>query len=238
MPTPTTPQINLFFTSKTEGNLAFHVGDHEADVINNHKLLAKKLNYNIDKLVYMKQIHSDIVHVLNSSDDFYNPPTCDALVTNKKDTPIMVMVADCSPVLFYDDIRGVIAVAHAGREGAFKNIVQKTISTMVSEFNSKVKNIYVKIGANIDVCCYEVGKEIYDEGCKLGYKNSFEARDKCYFLDIDKILKKQLLACGIDKNSIETCGECTCCTTTKYYSYRAEKNTGRFSGVIYLKNDI
>jgi YfiH family protein len=147
----------------------------------------------------------------------------------------MVMVADCSPVLFYDDTRGVIAVAHAGREGAFKNIMRKTIFSMISEFNSKEQNIYVKIGANIDLCCYKVGQEIYDRGCKLGHKESFQIKNGCYFLDIDKILKKQLLTCGISTKHIEISNECTCCNTTKYYSYRAEAKTGRFAGIIYLK---
>jgi YfiH family protein len=228
-------QSNIFFTSKDDGNLAFHVGDDENRVIKNHEVLANKLGYDKNKLIHMKQIHSDIVHIVNDDDNFQNPPECDALVTNKKNTPLMVMVADCSPVLFYDNTEGIIAVAHAGREGAFKNIMQKTISSMISEFNSKVQNIHVKIGANIDVCCYEVGQEIYNEGCKLGFTKAFEIRDNCYFLNIDKILKEQLLACGIDERHIEIYDECTCCNTTKYYSYRAEAKTGRFAGVIYLK---
>ncbi len=225
-------QSNIFFTSKADGNFAFHVGDDEKSVIKNHEALARKLRYNKNKLVHMKQIHSNIVHIVNDDDNFTNPPTCDALVTNKKNIPLMVMVADCSPVVFYDDIDGVIAVAHAGRQGAFKNIVRKTVEVMACGFNSKPKNIKVKIGANIDVCCYEVGKEIYDEGCKLGFKKAFEIREKKYFLDIDSILKKQLLACGICQKNIKISKECTCCDTKKYFSHRKEQNTGRFCAVI------
>jgi len=228
-------QSNIFFTSKTNGNLAFHVGDDKKNVIKNHDCLASKLGYDRDRLIHMKQIHSDIVHIVDGSDNFLNPPTCDALVTNKKNTPIMVMVADCSPIIFLDNICGVIGVAHAGREGAFKNIIKKTLNSMACEFNSSVKNIQVKIGANISVCCYEIGKEIYDDGCKLGLEYAFEIRDKRYFLDINSILKKQLLACGIDKKNITITDECTSCNTQKYYSYRAEKKTGRFGGIIYLK---
>jgi len=213
------PKAHILFTSKADGNLAFHVGDDKNNVIKNHKSLAKTHRYNYNKLIHMKQIHSSLVHTVSDNDNFTNPPTCDALVTNKKSTPLMVMVADCSPVIFFDDVDGVIAVAHAGRQGAFKNIVTKTIEVMACEFNSKPKNIKVKIGANIDVCCYEVGSEIYDEGCKLGFEKAFEIRQKRHFLDIDFILKKQLLACGINEKSIEICNECTCCNTQKYYSH-------------------
>jgi len=78
-------------------NLAFHVGDNLEDVDTNHTILAKELDYNKDSLVHMKQIHSDIVHLVDDNDNFTNPQSCDALVTNKKNTPLMVMVADCSP---------------------------------------------------------------------------------------------------------------------------------------------
>lgn len=223
-------KISYFFTTRLDGNLAFHVGDNTTDVTNNHKALANKFGYDINKLIHMKQIHSDIVHIVNDNDDFYNPPECDALVTNKKHTPLMVMVADCTPVIFYDDVKEVIAVAHAGREGAFKNIVKKTLLSMASKFHSNIKNIYVKIGANIDVCCYEVGKEIY----KSKFDYAFEIRDGKYFLNINKIIKTQLLICGIDKKHIEISDECTHCKNKKYYSYRAKKQTGRFAGVIYL----
>ncbi len=51
----------------------------------------------------MNQIHSDIVKIVTSASNFQTPFTCDALITNKKNTPLMVMVADCAPILFYDD---------------------------------------------------------------------------------------------------------------------------------------
>lgn len=101
-------------------NLAFHVQDNSANVITNHEKLASNLNYNKRTLVHMKQIHSDIVHIVSDDNNFDNPPTCDALITDKKNIPLMVMVADCSPILFYDKTKEVIAVAHAGRQGTFK----------------------------------------------------------------------------------------------------------------------
>ncbi|MEA2090905.1 MAG: laccase domain-containing protein, partial [Campylobacterota bacterium] len=105
------------FTTRESGNLAFHVDDNPKNVQRNHELLASKLNYEKRRLVHMKQIHSDIVHLVDANDNFGNPPTCDALITDKKNIPIMVMVADCSPILFYNDKQKVIAVAHAGRQG-------------------------------------------------------------------------------------------------------------------------
>lgn len=94
-------------------NLAFHVSDNKNDVIKNHQALAIQLGYDYTKLIYMRQIHSDIVHIVTDKDNFYTPTTCDALITNKKNIPIMS--ADCVPIIIYDSRLHVIAVVHAGR---------------------------------------------------------------------------------------------------------------------------
>ncbi|MDP2893413.1 MAG: peptidoglycan editing factor PgeF [Sulfurimonas sp.] len=223
------------FTSRGSGNLAFHVEDDPLHVEKNHKALAEALNYDKKSLVHMKQIHSDIVHVV-TNEDFKTPPTCDALITNKPQIPLMAMVADCSPLLLYDKAKNVIAVAHAGRAGAFKNIVKITVEKMCKEFGSNPKDIYVSIGASIGVCCYEVGCEIYEEAKALHLEYAMQKRDESFYLDVNKILKKQLIECGIDEQNIEIFNECTSCNTDKYFSYRAEKQTGRFAGVLMIKN--
>ena len=223
--------LKHFFSSKIDGNLAFHVGDSDSNVLKNHQNLAKKHNYDLQNLLHMKQIHSDSVHIVKSGDDFNNPPTCDALITKEKNRPLMVMVADCSPILFYDDIQRVIAVAHVGRAGAFKNIIKNTVDELVF-LGSKPKDIVVCVGANIKSCCYEVGEEIFKEAKELNLDYSVQKRDEKLFLDIDSIITKQLKGCGVV--DVEFLPHCTSCTKDSLYSYRAEGKTGRFAGVIEL----
>lgn len=222
------------FTTRICGNLAFHVNDNLKSVILKHKELAKSLNYNFHSLIHMKQIHSSSIHIINENDNFNNPQSCDALITNKINIPLMVMVADCSPILFYDSVRDVIAVAHAGREGTFKNIVKNVIDSMNKNFDSISTDIKVSIGASIGVCCYEVGSEISDEAKKLSLDYAIQIRENRYYLNISKILESQLLESGILKENLEISNECTCCQSDKYFSYRADKNTGRFAGIICL----
>jgi len=235
-------QIKFFFTTKKDGNLAFHVGDNKNKVLHNHQQLAQKHNYNYKKLIYMQQIHSDIVTIVNKK-GFDTPPKCDALITNSYDTPLMVMVADCTPILLYDSHRGVVAAIHAGRAGAFNNIIKKTITKMQLHFNSNIADIKVAIGPSIGVCCYEVGEEISMEAKKLKLSYAIKTQNKKYYLDIGKIIDAQLKENGIKKQNITKSELCNCCENRSYYSYRAAKKTGRFAGVIYLeslniKNDI
>ena len=67
------------FTDENDGNLAFHVEDNEINVIKNRKNLALKLGYNYEDLVYMNQIHSSNIIVVDE-----NSPklvdNCDLLV--------------------------------------------------------------------------------------------------------------------------------------------------------------
>jgi len=183
----------------------------------------------------MKQIHSSIVHIVDVDNDFNNPVIADALITDKIDTPLMVMVADCSPILFYDNNKNVIAVAHAGRQGAFKNIIYNVIKSFQNNFDSNLEDIYVSIGASIGVCCYEVGLEIYNEAKKINLEFAIKKKDNKYYLNISKILLSQLNDCNINRKNIDISEDCNCCKNNKYFSYRAEGTTGRFSGVILLK---
>jgi YfiH family protein len=183
----------------------------------------------------MKQIHSSLVHIVNDNDNFNNPPTSDALITNKVYTPLMVMVADCSPILFYDPKKRVIAVAHAGRAGAFNNIVQNVLKSFTKEFHSNIHDIFVSVGPAICQECYEVGVEIYEQTKELHLQYAIKQKDDKYYLDIRAILYKQLINAGVLQENIEMSKECSSCNTQEYYSYRAEGKTGRFSGVLMLK---
>ena len=146
----------------------------------------------------------------------------------------MVMVADCTPVLFFDPLHKAIGVAHAGRAGAFGNIVKNVVETMRSEYGSKPEDIIICIGPAIGVCCYEVGVEIY-EASKGEFGYAFEIREGSYYLDINKILLSQLKKCGIQEQNIQNDRVCTACNTQKYFSYRAEGDTGRFAGILMLR---
>jgi len=211
------------------------VNDKKTDVIQNHKKLATLLAYDVNTLVHMKQVHKTKVRVVGEFENFSTPPTCDALITNKKHVPLMVMVADCSPILFYDSKKEVIAVAHAGRAGAFSNIIKETLDSYKENFNSKPQDIFVTVGASIKSCCYEIGKEIAEQAISLNLGYALIKRhDSCY-LDIHSILKLQLSDAGIPKQNIEFSDLCTSCNNDKYFSYRANKNDGRFAGIICLK---
>jgi hypothetical protein len=105
---------------------------------------------------------------------------------------------------------------------------------MQREFNTKADDLIVSIGPAIGSCCYEVGKEIFED-VKNTLAYAFEDRDNRYYLDVNKIILTQLYECGVKDENIENDRVCTVCNTDKYYSYRAEGKTGRFAGILMLR---
>ena len=217
------------FTDKNDGNLAFHVEDNEINVIKNRKNLALKLGYNYEDLVYMNQIHSaNIIVVDENSPKLVD--NCDSIITRSKNLPLMVMVADCIPILMFDSKQGVVAAIHAGRNSTFLEISKKTAEVFIEKFSSNPEDIRVILGASIQKCCYEVS----DELSKI-VENSFgkEFVENNY-IDLQGINKKQLNDLGI--KNIEISNICTKCGDKSYFSYRKDKKTGRFAGIIILKD--
>lgn len=217
-------------------NLAFHVGDKEEDVVENHRLLGETLNYDYHKLVHMLQIHSDIVTIVDSTMNFVSPPQCDALITNRVNVPLMVMSADCTPILIYDPITHVIAAVHAGRVGALNAILPKTLQTMQDHFGTSLEDVQIVLGPSIHGCCYEINEVIANEVKEKGYENALLYQKEKVFLDVNTILHHQLREMRISSQCIESESLCTSCHCEDYFSYRADhQRTGRIAGIIVLR---
>ena len=241
-----TPHKNLLhaFTTKEGGfsqipftgnNLAYHVQDQIEIVDKNHAELAKYLNYSQNSLIRMNQVHGDNIVEITKDNKHVDIPSCDALITNLINTPLMVMVADCLPILLYDPIKKVIAAVHAGRAGVFTELIPKSIQQMQTNYQSEPENIQVILGPSIHNCCYEVGEEIKDEAYDKAYSYAITEKNDRYYLDLISIVKQQLKTANIQTNNVEISKLCTACNTRLFYSYRAEKKCGRFAGIIMLK---
>lgn len=223
------PKIIHFFTSTKEGNLAYHVGDDKHSVTKNREALSFKYNFDISTLRYMNQVHGNRVQIV-THDSKNLIDECDGLITNEMDLPLMVMVADCIPILFKDESKGVIAAVHAGRNSTFLNISKITAETMIKEFDCKPSDIKVQLGPSIQKCCYEVSSEL----ANIVKKSFGEGFVNHRLIDLQGINKKQLQSLGI--TNIEISSICTKCSNQPYYSYRKNNHTGRFAGIIMQKN--
>jgi YfiH family protein len=238
--------ISAHFTTRHGGissspydtfNLAFHVGDNPRDVLKNHHILADKLGYDPNKLIHMRQIHSNTIIPVNPSMNFDAPPQCDALITNHTDMPLMVMSADCTPILLYDPVNHAIGAVHAGRAGALNRILPLTLEAMQKNYNTAFSDIQIVFGPSIQGCCYEINESIAHEVKEKGYEEALIRTKKKVSLEVNMILHMQLKELGIESEQIESINQCTACNSHDFFSYRADaQHTGRIAGVILLRS--
>ena len=239
-----TPLIGAFTTrhggvSKEpfkSANFAFHVHDNQSNVIENHRILSNTLGYSYSSLVHMKQIHSDKVLIADPTLTFDTPVECDALITNHKQLPLMVMSADCTPVLLYDESSMSIGVVHAGRAGALNKILIKAIEKMVLTYNADLSTLKIVLGPAIHGCCYEINATIAEDVTSAGYSQALHEKNGSIYLDVNTILMEQLRSLNIIPEHIEIINRCTACESNDFFSYRADaQHTGRIAGIIALK---
>jgi polyphenol oxidase len=111
-------------------NLGDHVGDDPAAVAANRARLASAIGLGADRVVWMNQVHGDRVEVVDGPRDAAFDDT-DAMVTATPRLALAVVTADCVPVLLADARAGVAGAAHAGRVGAARGIVARTVEAML-----------------------------------------------------------------------------------------------------------
>jgi len=208
-------------------NMSYFVGDSEQNVKMNRKHFLDELGITIEQLAIPKQVHSDVVIKIDKPGEY---ESCDALITNKQNIFLTVIVADCVPIFIYDPNTKSIAAVHAGWRGSISKVVEKTIRLMETSFKVKVNDLIAFIGPSAGVCCYEVGKEVAE---KFESKYLTKKLDKRIFLDLKLFNKDLLIKCGVNENNIETCNLCTICNPTIFHSYRRDgKHSGRMMGII------
>ncbi len=199
-------------------DIKLNIDNNILNIFSNKPLKDLLKEQKLDIYYEVKQTHSDIVHILDNN--YINQSIGDAIITNKKNTPIIIKVADCVPILIYDKENKVISLVHSGGKGTLKNITIKTIETILSRYNSKKENIYVYIYPSIRNCHFEIEQDVYslfkDQISNIDkYTNKLENK---YYIDMQSIIKDKLIEIGIT-NIIDT-NICTYCNHDKYYSYR------------------
>lgn len=148
-------------------NLAFHVGDDSECVRENRRRFASEAGYSGDNLICARQVHGDNVRVASGNErgrgsfDLDSAlPDCDALITREPDLPLLILVADCAPVLLVDPINRVCAVVHAGWRGALAGIAGKAVQAMAEEFGTRAPDVLAAIGPCLSTANLEVGEEV------------------------------------------------------------------------------
>ncbi|MFZ2176084.1 MAG: peptidoglycan editing factor PgeF [Rhodococcus sp. (in: high G+C Gram-positive bacteria)] len=210
-------------------NLGDHVGDDPAAVEANRRRLAEKIGVPFDHLVWMEQIHSRNVTVVDGPRDSVVPAT-DALVTTVPGLALATLSADCVPLLLSDDEAGVIAAVHAGRIGARLGIVPKVLDVMVEQ-GARIDRIGAFLGPAASGRRYEVPAAMQADVEKHLPGSATRTVKGTPGLDLRAGIRKQLLDAGVA--GVAEDPRCTIEDPT-LFSHRRGAPTGRLAAAIWM----
>lgn len=161
-------------------NLGLHVGDDDEAVLENRRRAAAALGAGLGDMVFCNQAHDRNVHVVTVSDRGRGSQSLDdaiaatdALVTTEPGIVLVVMVADCVPVVLYDPAAHVLACAHAGWRGTVARVSEEAVTAM-RRLGSRPEDIVAGVGPAIAPDRYQVGEDVLEAARKCFGDNSAE----------------------------------------------------------------
>jgi len=243
-------------------SLGFSDGDARENVLANRTKFLAALGAEHMKLVTLRQVHSDILHVLDAFPE--QMPRGDAAITRAPGLLLAAETADCVPILLADTEQRAVAAVHAGWRGTLRRIAAKTLGRMQMTFGTRPEDVVAVMGPAIGGCCYEVGPEVAQ-----AYAGQF-AQAREWFdgpfdrlaageepsppkwlsmappghdppaprvrLDLRAANRWQLLDAGVAAEKTIASELCTACRTDLLFSYRREgARTGRLMAVIGMR---
>jgi hypothetical protein len=229
-------------------NLSLDVEDDPTLVSENRRLFLLDLGIGDKPLVKVKQVHEDHILVVDQEmaagpgfpEDLRSWPA-DALMTGIPGIILSVSIADCIPILLFDERRKVIAAVHAGWRSTAAGLITKVVSKMKEAFGTRPEDCVAGIGPSIGPCCYEVDEPVLSVFAKLSpdwqewVREEGEGRWRLDLVQADQTL---LLGAGIPRERIFSSGICVSCQEELFFSHRRDgKRTGRMMGVIMMRGE-
>ncbi|KAA3604166.1 MAG: peptidoglycan editing factor PgeF [Calditrichaeota bacterium] len=233
------PELKFGFSTKQGGfsegdfsnlNLSLSVEDEEKNVLKNRNLFFSSLGIEQSEVVLAGQVHEDKIVC---PQNFGLQRECDGLVTNQANTFLTLTAADCYCIFFYEPVKKVVCGVHSGWRGTVAEISKKAVQKLVTEFGCERAEILAFVTPGISQENFEVGEEVAQN-----FEAKFIKRKSKPFVDLEKIIVRQLEETGIRTENIETSNFCTFGERELFFSHRRDKGkTGRMFGVIGFVSD-
>lgn len=212
-------------------NIATHVGDEPAAVHANREHLRStlaKTNTNIawvDEWIFLNQTHEHNIYYADE-DVYYShtPPAADASITQQKNLPLVVMTADCGPLVIAG--QSILGVVHA----SWRTVSLGLISTVINEMKKRTPNedFSAMLGPCIHPENYEFDPDdLHVLATKLGdHVKSTTYADKPA-LDLPAAIAHECEISNVPLTDVDI----DTYASSEYFSYRRDRVTGR-QGVI------
>ncbi|MCK0112672.1 peptidoglycan editing factor PgeF [Ornithinimicrobium sp. F0845] len=207
-------------------NLGGHVHDDPVAVSRNRSRVARALDLESDDLQFMRQVHGCDVAVVGSG--MPQPSqAADVMITDDPDVALVVLVADCTPVLLLDRTEGLAAVVHAGRVGFTTGVVEAALSAMGDR---GARDLEAVVGPSVCPRCYEVPSDLREAAAAASPAAYSVSSTGTPAIDVAAGVVDQLQGAGVAVTWLPGCTR----EDDSLFSHRRDGVTGRFAGLIRL----
>jgi len=211
-------------------NLGSHVGDEPGSVQYNREWVESGLNLP-GSPCWLNQVHgADMVRI--RADSPSDQVTADGAYTDEAGKVLVIMVADCLPILLASADGREIAAVHAGWKGLAAGVIKAALACF-----SGMSPVSAWLGPCISARHYEVGEDV--RGCFTGREGGCFQPGRSqsrWWLDMPALASIQLTGAGV--REIAVSGLCTYADSTRFYSYRREGKTGRIGVFIWINDPV
>lgn len=222
-------------------NFGRAVGDDADTVAENHRRLAARARYRVERLFETSQVHGTQVHVLDgASVEETRRIEADALVAMREGDVVGVRTADCVPVLLADPMGGAVAAIHAGWRGVAARIVPAAVARFVGVTGAPATRILVAIGPHIRTAAFEVGDDVaraLAESSEAAVVVPGANGGKPH-VDLARAVRVQLAQAGVVGSHVEDTGGCAHDEPARFFSFRRDgQRSGRMLSVIAVREE-
>ena len=212
-------------------NLALHVGDVAQKVLENRQIVQQALKLPQMPL-FLHQQHTNTVCKIDGPKKSGGPLVGDACWTDKPGMPLVVMTADCLPIVLCDRAGAVVAAVHAGWRGLDNGVIEATVASLPVPPTA----LMAWIGPGISQRHFQVGDAVRQQLCgrDRALTDHFVADETGRWrMDLAAIAAWQLQRLGVVQ--VWQSSLCTYAEAGRCYSYRRDGVTGRMGTFIWME---
>jgi YfiH family protein len=223
------------FTERTGGssegpyrslNLGLATTDRPERVFDNRRRVTT--GFGLQQVAALRQVHGSTVVNVEAGNSWRGfdggrreVPVGDALATAALELGLLILTADCVPVVLADPSTGTLVVAHAGWRGVAAGVLEQAVASF-----PQPGEIRAAVGPAIGPDHYEVGEEVVAAVAAATSGGAVTAGGTTRpHLDLPGTVARILGELGVRR--IERSEECTACLPDRFFSYRRDGPTGR-----------
>ena len=229
--------VTIHTSTVADGNMALRFGDAESAQKNRDAFLAR-CGLAETHLAMLNVSHGDVVRdVSREAFDGVHELSVDAeaVVTKDVGVTLFLLTADCIPVILFDRIRGIVALAHLGWRPTVLGLAPKTIRHMETMYGSHSHDLEIFLGSSIQAPSYAFREVTQGEPEWVPYLQ--KGADGLVHVDLPGYVKSQAVRLGVSEAHVHLSTIDTA-TDASYFSHSRSKKAatveGRFATIATL----